>query len=162
MKNLLDEIIIPAHVHEILTENDMPMHSHPSIEMLYIKEGIAEFSYLEANEIRKISILPKQFILIAPLTPHCWKSGNIHDIVLEFTSTNNDDILHVLKNSAFYKGIDNDLTLIKSFHSVLLFNDTEDVEQNMQKILLLIKKMHEDGKTDFLAIGYDIYLKTLC
>jgi AraC-like DNA-binding protein len=161
---IFEAIGVPSHVYERLEQmNTMPMHGHDSIELIYVIDGACFLHYIDPsqNTVQNTYVKAGNFAIFAPNIMHKWESSQpIHYIVIEFNCLlDNTGVLSYLLNSRFVSQFELSNQLLQGFKDLYIFNDSEDIQHILFKLLRLIKTIQPDNVIE--VASYELLLKSL-
>lgn len=164
MEELIAKILPYAQIRAKLENFSFEMHSHHTIEIVYIVRGIAEFSFAQNDgTTNKIAIRSNQFVI---LRPHCRHTYEIHDetefMVLELGCKNASvPIDEWLMNSEYADKISFAARLLKSPQKYIVLDDTQNVQHTLSRLINIVYQHEHGEQNEFFGIEYEIYLLDL-
>lgn len=140
----------------------MNMHSHNTIELYYVQEGVACVNYVErkTGAVEQKYLSSRQFILIKPYVSHSINqySDQMKVYNLELTLYGEaPNIMDALSNSLYVNKFSDAVELIKKWTDVAVFTDN----QNLAHILRKFKNYGLEKNDIMFFASLEIDLKRL-
>ena len=167
IQNLFQMIkpIVSNHETWPSTKSDMAIHSHNTLELVYVQSGIMkiEFETDTADTYDGVYVSKGQIGVIFPHTNHriLVGSDSVDFDVLELEFINEPDIWNFLRRKTFLSGHPSFVKLAEKAPKVLSLSDTQDVRSVLQRLSAISFDYFNNKQDYFFEAEYTILLQRL-
>ncbi|MDR1093161.1 MAG: helix-turn-helix transcriptional regulator [Clostridiales bacterium] len=141
------------------------MHAHHTVELNYMREGLLDYEYTDANgNTVTVPLAAGQFIVFKPYVPHHILKIHMPSrlCILElYISQKSPDFISFLLTLDYVRRLPTTVNLLNSFNDAFIMTDNRKVEKVLSDLLILLHDKTHNRADEFFEANYELLLKSL-